>query len=120
MVAMTIQNQACTRESIERKPWTSEAWNDVFVFLAQSFGVVCGAIFFYAVGPALGVTLIAVSLAVRSFLRSQTAEGEDKRHDDGGQAVSLNSPSHCADPVWLRSSGMSFRSTALPVVRQGA
>ena len=122
MVSMVIQSQVCGRESIERKPWTSEAWNDVFLFLAQSSGIVCAAIFFYSLGPALGVTLMVVSLVVWAFLRSQTAsEEEDGPCEDSGLAVAVNSPSRCADPAGLRNGrwGMSLVTAARPVQRQG-
>ena len=66
MVSMAIPSPVCTRESIERKPWTAEARNDVFGVLGQSLGLVCAAIFLYSLGPALGMTLIAVSLVVWS------------------------------------------------------
>ena len=124
MVTMAIQGQVCARESIEREPWNAEARNDVIVFLAQSFGVVCAAIFLYCLGPSLGMTLIVVSLAVWSFLRSQTASAEEENgpEEGGGPAVVLNSPARSAEPVWLRSGrlGMSLVSAPRPAQRQGA
>jgi len=128
MVSMAIPSQVCsqvcTRESVERKSWTSEARNDVFGFFAQSIGLVGAAIFLYSLGPALGMTLIAVSLAVWSFLRSQTAseDEEDGSEEDVGHAAALNSPSRFADPVWMRSGrfGMSTAAATRPAERQGA
>jgi hypothetical protein len=126
MVSMAIPSQVCshvcTRGSIERKPWNSEARNDVLGFLAQSVGLVCAAIFLYSLGPALGMTLIVVSLVVWSLLRSQIAfeEDEDRSGEDGGYAASLNS-SHCANPVWIRSDrfGTSPAAATRSVQRQG-
>ena len=123
MVGMTIQSQVCARESNERKAWTSEARNDVVVFLAQLLGVVCAAIFLYSLGPAFGITLIGVSLAAWSYLRARTASteledgpGEDNRHD-----ATVKSPSDLANSAWLRNSGTSSSvSTARPVMRQRA
>ena len=124
MVAMTIQNQVSARESIERKTWTSQDWHELLAFLAQSSGLVCAGVFLYSLGPALGMTLIVVSRAVWSFLRSQTAsaEEEDGRHEDDWQVAGVNSASHGAGPVWMRSSrfGMSTAAVARPVQRQGA
>lgn len=126
MVSMAIPSQVgsqvCMRESIERKPWTSEAWNDVFGFFAQSLGFVCAAIFVYSLGPALGMALIAVSLAVWSLLRSQIASEEGEQlEEDGGHADSLNWPSRGADPVWMGSSrfGTSTAPAIRPAQRQG-
>jgi hypothetical protein len=127
MVLMAIPSPVCsqvgTRESIERKPWNAEAWNDVFGFLAQSLALVCAAIFLYALGPALGMTLLAVSLVVWSLLRSQIAsEEEEGPEENGAYAATLNSPAHCANPVWMRSGrfGMSAAAATRPVQRQGA
>ena len=122
MVSMAILGQVCVRESIERKPWNSEARNDVIAFFAQSFGVVCAAIFLYSLGPSLGMTLMVVSFAVWSFLRSQTAstDVDDGADEDYRHAAAVNSPSRFADPVWSRNSGMSSVSSARPVLRQGA
>jgi len=122
MVSLGIQSRVCIRESVERKAWTSEDWREISVFLAQSCGLVCAAIFLYSLGPALGMTLIAVSLAVWLLLRSQIAseEEEDGINEDCGHAAAVNSPSHCANPAWLRNSRMLPLPTARPVVRQGA
>ncbi len=123
-MSMAIQSQVCARESIERKPWTSEGWREISVFVAQSFGLVCTAVFLYSLGPSLGMTLIAVSLAVWSLLRSQTAseEEEDDSNQDRGHASTVNSPSHCANPAWSRNGrwGMSMASATHLVHRQGA
>ena len=124
MVSMAIQYQVCTRESVERKPWTSEARNDILRFFALSLGLVCAAMFLYCLGPALGMTLLAVSLVVCVFLRSQIAsEGEEGSPDDeSGHAASADSPLRCAEPAWLRTGrlGMSVESATRPVQRQGA
>ena len=119
---MTIQGQVCTQESVERHKWTSEDWRETCVFLAQSFGLVCAAVFFCALGPVLGMALIVISLAVWSLLSSQIAseEEEDGPDEDSGRAVAANSPSRCADPAWLRNPGVSCVSTARPAMRQGA
>lgn len=122
MVSMAIPSQVCgqvySRESIERKPWNSEARNDVFGFLVQSLALVGTAIFLYALGPALGMTLIAVSPVVWSLLRSQIASEEE----EDGHADTLNSPSNCANSVWTRSDrfGTSLAAATRPVQRQGA
>ena len=125
MVSMAIRNQLGTRELIESKPWNSEARNDVLGFAAQGFGLVCVAIFLYSLGPALGMTLIVVSLAVWALLRSQIAsEGEEEEGscEDSVHDAGINSWSHCADPVWVRSGrfGMSTAATTRPAQRQGA
>ena len=127
MVSMAISSPVCsqvgTRESIERKPWNAEAWNDVFGFLAQSLALVCAAIFLYALGPALGMTLLAVSLVVWSLLRSQIAsEEEEGPEENGAYAATLNSASRCADPVWIRGGRFEIPTAAAtrPVQRQGA
>jgi len=122
MLSMAIASQVRTRESIERKPWTSEARNDVSVFLATSFGLVCAAIFLYSLGPALGMALIVVSFAVWSLLRSQIAseEEEDGAGEDFRHAIAVDSASQWANPAWQRNPGMSSVSTARPVMRQGA
>jgi len=87
MVAMAIQSQVSLRESVERKPWTSDDRREVLLFLAESFGLVCAALFLYSLGPGVGITLIAVSLAAWSLLRSRIASegegdglGKDVRH----------------------------------------
>ena len=120
MVSMALPSQVCTRESIERKPWTSEARNDVFGFLAQSVALVAAAIFLYSLGPGLGMTLIAVGLVVWSLLGSQIAseEEEDGHAEDSWHAAALNSPAHCASPAWVRSE--RFGTSNRPVERQGA
>jgi len=126
MLTMAIQNRVCVRESTERKPWTSEARNDVFAFLAKLFGVVCAAVFLYSLGPAVGMTLIAVILVVWSLLRSQIAfefeEEEDSPAEDNRHAASVHSPLRCTDPTWLRNgrSGTSMLASADPDQRQGA
>ena len=88
MVSMAIPSPVCsqvgTRESIERKPWNAEARDDVFGVLGQSLGLVCVAVFLYALGPALGMTLLAVSLVVRSLLRSQIASEEEEGPGENG------------------------------------
>jgi hypothetical protein len=118
MVSMAIPSQLCMRESIERKPRTSAARNDVLGFVAQSIGLVCVAIFLYSLGPALGMTLIAVSLAVWSLLRSQIACEEE----DTEQAAALqHSPSDYANPVWMKNRfAMSTAAATRPAQRQGA
>jgi len=124
MVAMSIQSPISMRESVERKPWTSEARNDVFVFLAKASGVVCAATLLYCLGPALGMTLVGVSLAVWSFLRSQTAstEDEDGLGSEDCRAALEHSPPHCTNPVWLRSGRLAAPTVLAthPVQRQGA
>ena len=121
-MAMALQGQVCTRESVERNPWTTEDWRQSCVFLAQSFGLVCAAIFLYSIGPALCMALIAVSLAVWLLLSSQIAseEEQDGSDEDSGHAASASSRSRCADPGWLRSPAVSPGSTTRPVIRQGA
>ena len=127
MVSMAIRSpvysQVGTRESIERKPWNAEARNDVFGFFAQSLGLVCAATFLYALGPALGMTLIAVSLAVWSLLRSQIASDEEEEGpaEEGGYDAALNWPAHCANPVWIRRDRFSAvaATTVRSVQRQG-
>jgi hypothetical protein len=122
MMAMAIQSQVCTRESVERNPWTSEDWRATCVFLAQSFGLVCVGIFLYSLGPALGMALIVVSLAVWSLLGSQIAseEEEDGPNEYSGRAAAANARSRFADPAWLRNPGVSSVSTVRPIIRQGA
>ncbi len=124
MFAMTIQHRSGVQESIERKPWTSQDWRELSMFVAQSVGLVGAAIFLYSLGPALGMTLIAVGLAVWSSFRSQIAgdEEKDSSGEESGHASTVSSPSHCADPSWLRNGrlGMSGVADTRPVHRQGA
>lgn len=123
MLAMTFRNQVSVRESVEHKPWTAQDWREISVFFAQSVGLVGAAILLYTLGPALGVTLIAISLAGWSLLRRQTAAGkeeDDSSGEEGGPASTTGSPSHCADPSWLRNTGMPSAPSARPVIRQGA
>jgi hypothetical protein len=123
MLSMAIPNQVYEGVSIERKPWNSEAWNDVLGFLVKSFGVVCAATFLYSLGLALGMTLIAVSFVVWSLLRNQIAcEQEEGSEEHRGYAAALNSASRGHDPVWIRSDrfGMSTAAATRPVQRQGA
>jgi hypothetical protein len=121
MLSLAIPNQACRRESIVRKPWTAEARNDVLAFLVQSFGLIAAAIFVYSLGPALGMTLIAVSLAAWAFLRSQIASDEGGSGEGGGQSATLPSSSDGADSVRLRSGrcGTPATAAARSVQRQG-
>ncbi len=121
-ISSPISSQVCTRGSIERQPWTREARNDVLGFLAQSSLLVCAAIFLYSLGPALGMTLIVVSLVVWSLLRSQMASEEEESEKDGQYAPALNSLLHCANPVWIRGDRFASSTTAAtrPVQRQGA
>jgi hypothetical protein len=97
--------------------------------LGQSVGLVCAAIFLYALGPALGVTLFAVSLAVWSLLGSQIASEEEKTsgvtcgyEETRGYVATLNAVARGAEPVWMRSGrfGMSTPAATRPVQRQGA
>ncbi|MGO9108568.1 MAG: hypothetical protein ACLP9L_04980 [Thermoguttaceae bacterium] len=123
MLSMAIPSQVCTRESIDRNPWTSAARNDVSLFIAKSFGLVCAAMFLYSLGPALAMALIVVSLAVWSLLRNQIAsEEEEGPEENSGYAATLNSSAHCANPVWVRSDrfGMPAAADTRPVQRQGA
>jgi hypothetical protein len=73
MEAMAFQDQACTRESVLRKPRTSEDWREVVVFLAQSLGLVGAAVLLHTLGPVFGITLIAGSLLVWSLHRNRPA-----------------------------------------------
>ena len=54
---------------------------------------------------AIGMTLVGVSIAVWSSLRSQTACTEDEGGLGGEdcRAALEHSPPHCTNPVWLRS-----------------
>ena len=122
MIAMAIQGQVGVRESIERKPWTSEAWREVLVFLAQSLGLVGAAVFLYSLGVGLGMTLLIVGLGVWAFLRSQTAEEEEAADEDSRLAAGMDSASRTSGLVWLRNSRLGLPATpaAHPVQRQGA
>ncbi len=122
MVTMAIQGQVGVRESVERKPWSSEAWRDVLAFLAQVSGLVCAAVFLYSLGAALGMTLIVVSLGVWAFLKSQTASAEDGPDEESGLVASVDSPLRRADLAWLNSGRFAVPAApaARPVQRQGA
>ncbi len=124
MLTLAIRSQFCGRESVERKPWTSEDSRGVLVFLAQSLGLVCAAMFLYSLGLALGLTLIVAGLGAWSFLKSQiaSAEEEDGSDEGNGHADTVDSPSRCADPACLRNgrSAAPSVSAARPVQRQGA
>ncbi len=100
MVTMAISNRVSTRESVERKPWTAQNGREICAFLAQSLGLVAAAICLYSLGLALGMTLIAVSLAVWPLLRNQiVAEKEEGPGADDRAALSANSPSNRAHPA---------------------
>ena len=100
--------------------WTSEAWNDVFAFLARSFGVVFVAMVLYSLGPTFGMTLIGVGLLVWSFPKNQTASTEEEGgHEDDRHEATVKSPLDFAKPAWLRNSGTSSVPTDRPVVRHG-
>ena len=124
MVSMAIPSQicspACTRES---SAWTTAARNDVLGFFAQSLGFVGAAVFLYALGPALGTALIAVSLVIWSLLRSQIASDEEEEGatEYRGPDAALYSPKHCANPVWIRGSrfGVATALAVRSVQRQG-
>jgi hypothetical protein len=124
MLSMALSGQVCTRESVERKPWTAQDGREIGRFLAQSVGLVCAAIFLYSVGPACGMALAVGSLAVWSLLRSRAgaAAHEDGPDEDGGHADTVNPPARCADPAWLKNGrlGMSMAAATHPVQRQGA
>ena len=121
MIAMAIQGQVGVRESIERKPWTSEAC-EVLVFLAQSLGLVGAAVFLYSLGVGLGMTLLIVGLGVWAFLRSQTAEEEEAADEDSRLAAGMDSASRTSGLVWSRNSRLGLPATpvAHPVQRQSA
>ena len=111
MLTLALRSQFCGRESVERKPWTSEDSRAVLVFLAQSLGLVCAAMFLYSLGLALGMMLMVASLAVWSFLKSQiaSAEEEDGRGEDSD---TVESPSRCADPACTRNSRLAAASVS--------
>ena len=121
MVSMAVPsqvgNQVHTRESNARTLWTSAARSDVFGFFAQSLGLVGAATFLYALGPALGMALLAVSLVVWSLLRSQIASDEEDERPEENRAydAGLYAPMHCANPVWI--SGGRFDVAAAPTMR---
>ena len=73
MDAMAIQDQACTRESVQRRPRSSKAWREVLVLLAQSLGLVGAAVLLYCLGPVFGATLIVGSIAAWSLIRPRAA-----------------------------------------------
>ena len=124
MVAMAIQSRVSIRESVERKSWTSEDWREMGAFLAQSLAVVCGAALLYSLGPAVGMVLIVGCLAAWSLCRNWTvsAKAEGCCDEESEHAAPVDSPAHCANPVWLRSGrlGMCVDSAARSVQRQGA
>lgn len=122
MFAMTLQNQVSARETLERKPWTSQDWHEISVFVAQSLRLVGAAIFLYILGPALGTALIATGVAFWSLYGSQIAcqKEEDSSGGDDRNAATEDARSHCADPAWLRNPSMPSASTASPAIRQGA
>ncbi len=124
MVAMAIQSQVSVRESVQRKSWTSEDWREIRVFLAQSLGLVCGAVLLYSLGPVLGMALIVGGVAGWLLLRNRTASVTDEGGpaDAGGQAATVDSPSHCSNPAWLRGGRLAIciESAAHSVQRQGA
>jgi hypothetical protein len=56
-------------ERAERHAWTAEDSHETAEFLLQCLGVVAAAILLYKVGPAVGLSLVAGSLAIGSYLR---------------------------------------------------
>ena len=91
MAAIAIHSQVCGRESTERKPWNSEDWRDLVVFLATACGVICIAAVLYSLGPALGTTLILGGIAVWSLARHPAASKDETAADqDSGYATTAN------------------------------
>jgi hypothetical protein len=77
MATVAIQNRLSVRELVERKSWTAEDWREVRWFLAQSAGLVCGAMLLYSLGPALGVALVVGGLATGSLCRKLTGSAAE-------------------------------------------
>jgi hypothetical protein len=125
MVAMAERSQVSQQEIDERKPWTLADWREAVFFLGHTSGLVGAAILLYSIGPALGVAVIAVCVAVGSFLsrRYDSNKNRSRSEESGECAATANRrASHCANPSWLRCS-RSLTPTALtmgPVQQQGA
>ena len=113
MVAMAIQAPAREQDSVERTPWTSEDWRDVFVFFAKAYAVVCAAVLLYSAGPVLGVTLVVAGLAAWPLLRSQPESAMNENGD--GSHVTMDSPTRRTDRTLPKNN--RFASTALPAGR---
>jgi hypothetical protein len=122
MAMVALQGQVLTSESAERKPWNSQDWRGVFLFAAQFFGIVCGGVFLYALGPGLGTAFIVGSLVVWSLVKNDsTSVKEESVTDEGyGQTAAVNLPARFASSVLLRNLGLPAASATRPVVRQGA
>ena len=115
MGTVALQGQVLTSESVERKPWNSQDWREVVLFVAQSFGIVCAAVSLYALGPALGMAFIVGSLIVWSVVKNDSASVKEEPVTDEGCGRT-----NCASPAWLRNLGLPTASAARPVIRQSA
>ena len=94
----------------------------MFLFVAQFFGIICGGVFLYALGPGLGTAFIVGSLVVWSLVKNDSASVKEESVTDesDGPTTAVISLSRYASSAWLRNLGLPAASATRPVVRQGA
>jgi len=122
-IMATLTFSARGPETIERRPWTSQEWHEVFVFLVWAAGTMCVAVFLYSPGPALGMAVVVGSLVawwkVANYCASTRAD-EGGEHD--GTPFSVDTPFRCAGTARLKTDRRSV-STAMasrPIFQQSA
>ena len=117
MTTITRQSSAHALEAIGRGPWTSRDWYALFLFLAQSLGIVCAGVFLYSLGPALGVGVLCGSLVVWSGVRKYFASTNEQPLADD-HSPSGRASSRCDGATPRR--GESTATDSRPVVHQSA
>lgn len=119
MTTMTIPARAA--QAIETGPWTSQDWYATGVLLAQSCGIVGAGALLYALGPALGVTLLIGGLTVGALLRKRAALAKDGPADASGckRADVAGAPVAPGRSARLRNPAMSSGSSTRPALRHG-
>jgi len=81
-------------EADEPHKWTAEDGREIALFAAQCLAIVALAILLYAVGPAVGLALVAGTMAVWAAIR-RSAQAKDETTDtQAGEAR------HGGRPLW--------------------
>ena len=123
MAALTFSTRA--PEAIERGPWTSHDWYELFLFFVQSCGIVCVGVFLYSLGPALGIAVLVSSLMTWSKVanhfaarRAQCLADENGEHDRPASSVGVLSGGAGVARLKKDPHGASAATTSRPVFRQ--
>ena len=93
MIQLALPQQSCPVGN-ERHPWTAEDSRDLRLFAAHCLGIVGAAMLLYLAGPALGLTLVAATLAAWAGLRRAA---DAKREAASAQA---NGTRDCRGNLW--------------------